>query len=281
MQAFQTHHGLTCLAEQSVQYAQGNFTASMEGIVQPGYCNPTGPLTVQLAAATNAESPSFEWIYNGQTFASDSTVAFTVTIWKPDGPLLPTLVVQDTGSCQVLAESNVTWLPPDPYTIQIEAQNAAPGQNNGSLIAQPAGGMEPYRYAWSNGASTPKIEQLPPGTYCLTVTDLENCTRTQCATVSTTSPTLEAENAQKIKVSPNPAASGGVLQAEVAADFLGGNILVKILDLQGRAFVCKFEQTTTNQLKIALPSDLPTGLYLLTITEENRTTSNLVGVIRP
>lgn len=281
VQAFQTRHGLTCLAEQSVQYAQGNFTASVGGIVQPGYCNPTGPLTVQLAAATNAESPSFEWIYNGQTFASDSTVAFTVTIWKPDGPLLPTLIVRDTGSCQVLAESNVTWIPPTPYTIQIAVQNTAPGQNNGSLIAQPTGGMEPYRYAWNNGASTSKIEQLPPGIYCLTVTDLENCTRTQCATVSTTSPTMEVENTQKIKVFPNPAAFGGVLQAEVPADFLGGNILVKILDLQGRAFVCNFEQTATNQLKIALPSDLPTGLYLLTITEGNQTTNNLFEVIKP
>jgi len=280
VQAFQTQRGLTCMAEQSVGYAQGNFTASIEGLVEPGYCNPTSPLTVQLSAATDAQSPTFRWLYNGQLFASDGTIDFTVTIWKPEGPVLPTLMVQDTGSCQVLAESHVDWVQPAPYDVQVEVKNATAGQSDGSLSALPAGGTEPYRYAWSNGASTPQIEQLQPGTYCLTVTDLTNCTRTLCATVSTVSQTLEAKNAQKIKVSPNPVLTGGVLQAEVPMDFLSNGATLRILDLWGRAFVCDFERSGPNTLRVRIPNDFAAGIYLLTLSEGTQNFSGHFEVTR-
>jgi len=44
--------------------------------------------------------------------------------------------------------------------------------DNGSILTRVSGGVEPYSYIWSTGASSPNlIRQLSPGTYTLTVTD--------------------------------------------------------------------------------------------------------------
>ena len=47
------------------------------------------------------------------------------------------------------------------------------GLCNGSATVNPAGGWAPYVYAWSNGATTPTIIGLCPGTYTVTVTDID------------------------------------------------------------------------------------------------------------
>ena len=278
--AYLTANGKICQAEQAVQYAQGNFTASMEGLVAPGYCNPTGPLAVQLVASSNAVSPSFKWLYKGQEIASADTLQFTVTDWTPSGPVLPTLVVQDTGSCQVTATSKVVTVSPQPYDVSVEVKNASPAQGDGSLSAQVTGGTEPYLYAWSNGATTPKIEQLWPGTYCLTVTDNEGCTRTQCATVGATSPTIEVGEEQKIRISPNPAYPGGVLQVELPPQFLGEKVEMKMLDLAGRAFSCGLEQKGQTTVLLRLPASVSSGTYFLIFTEGAHTASGRFEILR-
>jgi len=45
---------------------------------------------------------------------------------------------------------------------------------DGSVLLAPTGGESPYTYLWSNGASTPDISSLCPGTYTATITDANN-----------------------------------------------------------------------------------------------------------
>ena len=58
------------------------------------------------------------------------------------------------------------------------------GGGNGSLTAVPTGTPGPYLYAWSNGATTPTISGLGPGTYTVVVTDAAGCTFTAAATLT-------------------------------------------------------------------------------------------------
>jgi hypothetical protein len=45
--------------------------------------------------------------------------------------------------------------------------------NNGQITTDVQGGVPPYTYLWSTGATTPTIRSLSPGTYYLTVTDAQ------------------------------------------------------------------------------------------------------------
>jgi uncharacterized repeat protein (TIGR01451 family) len=57
-------------------------------------------------------------------------------------------------------------------SVSIYGQFYSPcGQPRGQLGASPSGGVPPYSYSWSNGATTSSIGNLPPGTYTVTVTD--------------------------------------------------------------------------------------------------------------
>ena len=58
------------------------------------------------------------------------------------------------------------------------------GFNNGTATANPSGGWFPYTYLWSNGATTQTITNLGPGNYCVTVTDIDLATGSDCITIS-------------------------------------------------------------------------------------------------
>lgn len=59
------------------------------------------------------------------------------------------------------------------------------GVNDGSASASPSGGVGPYTFLWSNGATTQSIDGLEPGNYSVSVTDSHNCTAFQTVTVNT------------------------------------------------------------------------------------------------
>ena len=55
--------------------------------------------------------------------------------------------------------------------------------NNGAIDAGANGGVAPYTYQWSNGATTSAIENLVAGVYEVTVTDANNCVQTLSTTI--------------------------------------------------------------------------------------------------
>jgi subtilisin family serine protease len=62
-------------------------------------------------------------------------------------------------------------------TIQSDIQTiSCHGSNNGMIEAIVNGGTSNLTYAWSNGESTPVIENLTPGYYTVNVTDEKGCT---------------------------------------------------------------------------------------------------------
>jgi hypothetical protein len=55
--------------------------------------------------------------------------------------------------------------------------------SNGAVSLTVSGGISPYTYAWSNGATTQNISGLAAGVYSVTVTGSNGCTGTTSATV--------------------------------------------------------------------------------------------------
>lgn len=49
------------------------------------------------------------------------------------------------------------------------------GSNDGSIEAMVSGGVEPFTFVWSNGATTENLENVPAGFYQLTISDEGGC----------------------------------------------------------------------------------------------------------
>ena len=57
----------------------------------------------------------------------------------------------------------------------IVTKPSCPNYNNGAIDLNPAGGVGPFTYTWSNGATTEDISGITAGTYTVTVTDGNGC----------------------------------------------------------------------------------------------------------
>lgn len=63
----------------------------------------------------------------------------------------------------------------DNFKVSIERQHAACGQDDGSALVVVEGGVEPYDFMWSTGATENFIEGLGGGFYNVVVRDAEGC----------------------------------------------------------------------------------------------------------
>ena len=61
-------------------------------------------------------------------------------------------------------------------SIQVNVGLAPCGQPRGNLQGYAIGGVPPYTYSWSNGATTASVNGLAAGTYTVLITDANGCT---------------------------------------------------------------------------------------------------------
>ncbi|MBL7806751.1 MAG: hypothetical protein JNN28_02990, partial [Saprospiraceae bacterium] len=92
-----------------------------------------------------------------------------------------TVTVTDMNGCTKTATGVVTA--PAAITVSGAVTDASSGISNGSIDLTLAGGTPPYLAQWSTGSSSIDLNQLSGGTYCVTITDANNCTKTSCFTV--------------------------------------------------------------------------------------------------
>ena len=94
-----------------------------------------------------------------------------------------TVMVTDANGCG--ASASVTVGGSSAIDLNIMGVNggcAANGSANAAVI--PGTGTPPFQYLWSNGATTPIINNLASGTYSVTVTDAAGCTASDQVTVT-------------------------------------------------------------------------------------------------
>ncbi|HVD98053.1 MAG TPA: OmpA family protein [Cytophagaceae bacterium] len=87
------------------------------------------------------------------------------------------VVVTDANGCSAAAEGVVNE--PELLIAAVASQKNVTffGGSNGSINISVNGGVTPYNYKWSNGATTKDISGLKAGNYSLTVTDANNCVK--------------------------------------------------------------------------------------------------------
>lgn len=121
--------------------------------------------------ATGASPFAYSWS-NGQTSATITGLAqgtYTVTVTDDDG---------------CFKEDEVDIYSPPPLGVNTNPTNAnCESDENGYVLANGNGGVQPYSYSWSNGSTADSIGGLAAGTYSLTITDANGCETMTSATV--------------------------------------------------------------------------------------------------
>lgn len=159
-------------------------------------CNSLNTGSAVVAAVGGGSPYTYVWS-NGYTDTTNTNLAagtYTVT-------------VTDSYGCE--KNTSVTITEPTPLVLNTVASSnvTCHGLSNGSATVFVSGGTPTYSYLWSNGSATNTISSVGPGTYILTVTDVNACSDTVSVTI--TEPTdLTAAITNSQNVACNGASSG-------------------------------------------------------------------------
>jgi PKD repeat protein len=135
-------------------------------------CNGAANGTATASAAGGSTPYTYQWS-NGATLATLSSLAAGTY----------NATVTDFTGCKITGA--VTISQPSVIVLNLNGNNASScGSADGSVNMAVTGGTPPYTFNWNNGASTQNITGIPAGTYSVTVTDANNCTRTKNTTIT-------------------------------------------------------------------------------------------------
>lgn len=243
---------------------------------QPNVYAEGGTLTctdpeLQLNGGSNTPGATFFWTGPGGFTSTEED-----PIVSEAGIYLLTVTAPNGCSAQAAAiVNNATSIP-----IEIDAtfsDASSPGANDGSIDLSVFGGVPPYEYAWSNGATTQDIGNIPAGIYTVTVTDAAGCTTVLGIEVGVVSNTNEAAVFQHLSLSPNPATGPSSLFIKL---FQTAAVRLAVRDANGRPVL---ENPETKGDELILPvdlSDYPPGIYTVFIFVDNEVFVRKMAVVR-
>ncbi|MFN4079520.1 MAG: MopE-related protein [Saprospiraceae bacterium] len=125
--------------------------------------------------ATNGTAPyQFAWsqpigLHSGVQAPIDSALALSGGTYR--------VTVTDAAGCKATSPD---FLIEEAPTILVGVTSlvavACKGDSTGAITIAASGGLPPLQYQWSHGVAAANLQNLPAGTYQLTVTDLRQCT---------------------------------------------------------------------------------------------------------
>ena len=93
------------------------------------------------------------------------------------------LTVTDANGCAISDCVNINE--PSPLILEFQTVDIeCNGDNDGVVAVIASGGTPGYTYAWNNGSTSSTIDGLGSGQYCVTVTDSNGCTISDCVTIN-------------------------------------------------------------------------------------------------
>ncbi|MCI5057076.1 MAG: SprB repeat-containing protein, partial [Flavobacteriales bacterium] len=210
-----------------------------------------GDATGQSIALLQGGSAPFSYSWNHTALDNDTVMNLSAGNYG--------LTVTDDEGCSQNALTTITQndsLEADLSSTPISCATA----DDGSISANPQGGIGNYAYSWSSGESTQTINSKGPGTYILTLTDDSGCVRID---------SLELIEPQSIQANLNitDVSCFNNQNGSAVASPLGGT----------RPFSYTWVNITTGTVLIAFTdsfaTSLDTGNYSLTIQDDEGCTS--------
>jgi gliding motility-associated-like protein len=227
----------SCFVSQTYTIGQPDAALNLVGRSSVELCRLDDKLALMLTVTGGTAPYTFAWSNGASTQDLIDIVPGNYSV-----------VVTDAKGCMVTGSYVVppASLPMD-LTLDGKFGICTAGER-GEIRAAVSGGLAPYSFAWSNGATTSTISNLLPGNYTLVVTDANGCQVSQ---------TVEVSGPSDLRVS---------LQNIKSVSCFGGNdgsILIAVNG--GRApFRIRWSHGLVDQL---FASNLATGIYSVEVED--------------
>ena len=208
------------------------------------------------AVSANGGTPPYAYNWsNGESSAAISNLPpgnYSVTIQDGNACLFSETITINSFNCSLTAEVTLT-------------EAACPNGDDGTAAANALNGLDPFEFAWSNGATGPLVENLSPGSYSVTVADAANCSTVSSFQITGKPLSINCEDdilvtncEQQVNYSlPEfPDNCGATLTLteglESGAIFPFGTTTVtyQLTDESGNFAVCSFQITLVNDLAV-------------------------------
>jgi len=227
-----------------------------------------GDPTGWASAKADGGTGPYKWKWNGGTTPNDSLA---------QGLLAGTYRVTITDVFGCPGTSSVTIGEPTLLRVSLTPISVPCfGESTGSAKATPSGGIDPYQIVWANGTQGANIQNLPAGTYTMSVTDANGCITPGSVTIDQPATPLSGTATME-----EPRCNGGqdgriILTAmggtapyrygldnqptngsHVQIGIIAGNYIPKITDANGCQFLlAPIQVTEPNPIEVDLGPDI-------------------------
>ncbi len=185
---------------------QANFTASKTSLCVGDCINFTD-------LSTNSPT-TWSWTFQGGTPGTSIAQNPTNVCYNTAGTYSVTLTATNTNGSSTTSKTTYIIVNSS-ANLTAGSTNATCGNNNGTASVTATAGNTPYTYLWSNGQATATATGLSAGTYTVTVTTTNGCTKTTTVSVSSTgSPNVSLTSSTNILC--NGAATGSAAMSASA-----------------------------------------------------------------
>ena len=229
-------NGGGCCVDPAYSIYNGSSSLSINYINNNITCNGLSDGSISLTPTGGVSPYTYLWS-NGTTTASVNNLlsgSYNVT------------VTDAVGCTEIL--NNLAIIEPSILQSSYLVNNiTCNGFSDGSISINPTGGVSPYTFLWSSGATTASINNLLSGNYNVTVTDAVGCTLV-LTNFSIVEPPAITPTVVTFNVSCNGFSDGSVMLNSAS------NII---------SYLWSDGQTTQNAI------NLIAGIYSYTITDDN------------
>jgi gliding motility-associated-like protein len=205
-------------------------------------CNGGNNGTINLTVAGGTAPYQYMW-NNGAT--SNTLANLPASNYR--------VLVTDSNSCVITDTTTIT----QPVEIQIAetiTNLLCHADANGAIQVSATGGNPGgYTYQWSNQSASQQLQNLPAGTYSVTVADNQSCSATETYTIQ----------------QPAPISITATIAAVACDGRADGQILVSTSGGQQ-----PYAYSWTNSATAATITGLATGTYAVTVTDNNGCTNS-------
>ncbi len=228
-------------------------TLEVASTVSDYTCLPEEPYTASLNAIGGTEGYTYVW---------DDGNTTTENILTAPGPWSWT--VTDSQGCEQTGAIDLSI--PDAMSITLEATAATNMEQNGAIDATVTGGTGSYGYIWYDELGNlfgtgEDLTGLPAGTYCLKVTDENECIAQACVVVENITSTIDRTLEQAISLSPNPTSDELKVSFEMPQQQEATLIL---LDISGQELWRQQKQSSSDEVIVNM-GVYAEGVYLMKI----------------